>query len=415
LVDRSKLECVRLDNGVTVLAEIMPGAPCVAAGVFVRVGSRDEPVTQSGVSHFLEHMIFRGDCTRSAGDIHAAFRAVQARARGFASEECTAYYAFVPAKYQLQLLRLWADLMKPALRPSDIEEEKAVVMGELEDRMNDPRLAVTDLAKRLHFGEHECGRSVLGTRSCIEQLTDRNVREHHRAWYVPSHMVLACAGGVNWDELVAEAEASFKVLPEGVPPGRDPRECSGAAMIEHVVRKDVEREHICIVSAAPSAQSRLSYASWVLADAIGGGVASYLHRALVTNELADRVESKYDALDGAGAYYTYVSCHPRNAGRVVETVRRVYGRIRAEGIGARSMIASKRKLIRQISTVGGMPQGRLAPMAFGWLYRGRHLSVKNETDIAGVLGADDVQTALENYPLEHVTIASLGPLRHQVN
>ena len=152
-----------LPNGLEILAEVNDDAHSESVGFFVRTGSRDETDDVAGVSHFLEHMCFKGTPRRSADDVNREFDEIGAHYNAFTSEECTVYYASVLPEYQEASIDILADIMRPSLRQDDFDMEKKVILEEIQMYLDQPPFGMDDRIKELHLGEHPLAKSVLGT------------------------------------------------------------------------------------------------------------------------------------------------------------------------------------------------------------------------------------------------------------
>src|ERR1700737_2549899 len=160
-----------MDNGLRVIAETNPPARSVALGFFVRTGSRDETADVSGVTHFLEHMVFKGTPRRTALDVNRDFDRIGANYNAFTSEENTVFYAAILPEYLPQAVDLLADILRPSLRGDDFEMEKNVIIEEIGMYEDQPMWSAYDHAKRAYFAEHPLGNSILGTPETIRALT----------------------------------------------------------------------------------------------------------------------------------------------------------------------------------------------------------------------------------------------------
>ncbi len=396
-----------LDNGLVVMAEEMPSARSMALGFFVRTGSRDESPEVSGVSHFLEHMMFKGTPKRSALEVNLEFDQMGAKYNAFTSEENTVYYAAVLPEYQEKVLDLWADMMRPALRDDDFNTEKGVICEEIAMYKDMPHFDVMDRARRLHFGEHGCGNSVLGTVEGIQSLSSRQMRDYFNRRYAPDNMVLACAGKLNWEKLIEQAERLCGDWPASGAV-RELSDFRGTGKKESVIKEQIQREHICLICAAPSAQSELRYAAGVLANIIGDDTGSRLYWALVDSAMADSADMECDAADGIGAFYTYISCDPDQAEKVVGIVRETLMNVRRKGITETELLGSKNKIASSMTLGGELPMGRLVPLGLNWIYRREYRSMADELKKLQSITADDINKLLDEYPLEPVTILGLG-------
>ena len=210
------IQITTLPNGLRVATERVVSALSVATGVWVGVGARDEPGELSGVSHFLEHLLFKGSTERSAQAIARAVDRVGGDINAFTTKEYTAYYSRLPAAQMRVGLEILGDVLTmPALRDDDIESERQVILEELamdDDSPDD--VAFRLLAARL-FADHPLGRSTAGERATVEAITPDQVRRFHDQWYRGANMVVAVVGPVEHDEVLADVESSFARLTSG--------------------------------------------------------------------------------------------------------------------------------------------------------------------------------------------------------
>ena len=398
----------RLDNGLTIIAEVMSQARSLALGFFTRTGARDETSEISGVSHFLEHMLFKGTKNRSALEVNLEFDQMGAKYNAFTSEENTVYYAAVLPEYQQRALALWADLMRPALREDDFNTEKGVICEEIAMYKDIPHFDVLDRCRALHFGDHCCGNSVLGTTDSIRALTCQQMHDYFNRRYAPDNMVLACAGRLDWDSLVSQAaELCNHWTPSE--PQRELSDSAGTYNNKTVVQQKINREHICMIGPGPSAQSPMRYAASVLSNIVGDDTNSRLYWSLVDNAMADCADLEYDSMDGTGAFYTYVSCDPAKTAEVVTIARDVLARVRHEGVTDKELQASINKIASSGTLNGELPMGRLVPLGFGWVYRKEYRSLAAEIAAIQAVSHDDIRQLLDAYPFENMTMLGLGP------
>src|SRR4051794_11780845 len=196
-----------LDNGLQVIAELNDQARSVASGFFVKTGSRDEAPEVAGVSHFLEHMVFKGTPRRDALAVNRDFDRVGAKHNAQTSEEDTVYHVTCLPEYLPQAFDVLADLLRPTLKPDDFETEKKVIIEEIRMYLDNPMSVAYEAAKAAHFAPHPLGQSILGTVESIAALTVEQMRDYFDRRYSPANIVLAFAGKSDWDEVVALAEA----------------------------------------------------------------------------------------------------------------------------------------------------------------------------------------------------------------
>src|SRR5690625_323118 len=195
-----------LPNGLTIIAERNMEASSFAAGWFVNTGSRDEKPRLAGVSHFLEHMMFKGTERRSASDINREFDELGATYNAYTSEERTVYYGAVLPEAQEPLLDLLTDMMRPALRQADFDIEKNVILEEIAMYEDSPLHRLFDRSGPLFHAGHPLGNSVLGTSESISALTCGQMDDYFRQRYAPDNLVLAVAGSFDWEEITGQVE-----------------------------------------------------------------------------------------------------------------------------------------------------------------------------------------------------------------
>ncbi len=184
---------------------------------------------------------------------------------------------------------------------------------------------------------------------------------------------------------------------------------SGSGKSSTINKDNIIRQHICIMTAAPSAQDKMRYGASVLANVIGDVTNSRLYWALVDNALADSAEMEYDPMDGAGVFYTYISCDPEKTDDVLEIVRNVFASIREKGLNDPEMRASKNKIASAMTLNGELPMGRLVPLGYNWIYRQQYKTLSEELHSLDAVGHFDIHDLLAQYPLDKLSILGLGP------
>src|SRR5947209_13597561 len=167
-----------LPNGLTIIGETSPAAKSAAVGFFVRTGSRDETPDVSGVSHFLEHMVFKGTPRRTAAEVNRDFDRIGADYNAFTSEENTVFHAAVPPEYLPQGVDVLADILRPSLRGDDFDMEKQVIIEEIGMDDDQPMWCAYDNAKKAFFHEHPLGNSILGTKESIIALSREQMQAY---------------------------------------------------------------------------------------------------------------------------------------------------------------------------------------------------------------------------------------------
>ncbi len=195
-----------LPNGLRIAAEVAPQGYSTSLGYFVRTGACDEVDPESGLSHFLEHMMFKGTARRSAKDVNRELDELGGQSNAYTTEEQTVYYATVLPKYQHRMIDLLTDMMRPRLAEDDFQTERQVILEEIAKYEDQPPFGAFERAMELHFSPRGLGRRVLGTQASIQSMTATRMRDYFERRYAPQNMVLAAAGNVDFDSLVEQAE-----------------------------------------------------------------------------------------------------------------------------------------------------------------------------------------------------------------
>jgi len=400
-----------LPNGLHVVGERNPGARSLAAGYFVRTGARDETPEISGVSHFLEHMMFKGSERRTADDVNREFDEIGAQYNAFTSEENTVYYGSVLPEFQSRVLDLLTDLLHPSLRDEDFEVEKKVILEEIALYEDRPRFTVMDLARETYFAGHPLGNRVLGTTASIAALSRDAMEAYFRRRYAPNNLTLVLTGNYDWDAALHQVErASADWQPADAP--RVLSEPSPRAITRVETTEKFNRAHLAWLSPGVSAQDERRYAADIIAHALGAAVGSRLYWALVDPGLAETASMAHSEEDGTGVFYTYASCSPERAQEIVEIVRRVWNSAMDEGITQEELDRAKRKLASGTVIRGETPFGRLLQVGFDWQYRHVLEPIDRTVDDLLAVSLSQVNAFLATRPFERAALVSLGPVTH---
>ncbi len=399
----------KLANDLNIVAETNPSARSVAVGFFVRTGSRDETPEVSGVSHFLEHMVFKGTPRRTALDVNRDFDAIGANYNAYTSEENTVFHACILPEYLPQAVDILADILRPSLRGEDFDMEKNVIIEEIGMYEDQPMWSAYDAAKQTFFTGHPLGNSILGTKSSIANLPREQMLAYFGRRYVGANITVVAAGNFNWQHLVRLVEERCGDWPAGQAP-RELRRTAGADTVKLVTKPKVAQEHLFLVSAGPPADSPLRYAAEVLANAIGDDSGSRLYWALIDPGLADAADTSFHEYDGAGAFYTYLSGDPEKAARNLAITRRVLEEVERGGLSDEEIQIAKNKLAARVVRGSERPMGRMQALGYYWTYLKEYRTVDQDLQAIDAVTGASVREVLNHYPLTRQTTLALGPL-----
>jgi len=269
-----------LPGGLRVVTEYLPAVRSASVGVWVGVGSRDEGATVAGAAHFLEHLLFKSTPTRTAVDIAQAMDAVGGELNAFTAREHTCYYAHVLDSDLELAIDLVADVvLNGRCAVEDVELERDVVLEEIAMRDDDPEDALGDIFLAALFGDHPVGRPVIGTAQSVSAMTRAQLHSFHVRRYTPERMVVAVAGNVDHDEVVALVREHFG--PHLVRGRRPTAPRKGAGRVNGrpglmLVNRDAEQTHVSLGIRTPGRGWDHRWALSVLHTALGGGLSSRL-------------------------------------------------------------------------------------------------------------------------------------------
>jgi len=399
-----------LPNGLRLIGETSPSARSVALGFFVRTGSRDETAAESGVSHFLEHMMFKGTPRRTALDVNLDFDRIGASYNAYTSEENTVYYAAVLPEYLPKAADILADILRPSLRTDDFDMEKGVIQNEIKMYDDQPPSAAGDHARKIYYAAHPLGHSVLGTKESIAALTRDQMHAYFARRYASTNILVAAAGHFDWDRYVDLIAGACGHWEKGDAGRADRTEWGGTGGVHVRVREKVQQEYVMFMAGGPPADSPLRYAADTLALAVGDDSGSRLYWALVDPGLADSADCSYYENDGSGCASASYSCEPEQAEENLGIVRGVLADVQRGAITADELGQAKSKLASRVVRGGERPMGRMQTIASAWGYTGEYRDVDAELARYDAVTLADVRAYLDRYPLDRTTTVAFGPL-----
>ncbi len=397
-----------LPNGLQIVAELNDQAHSIASGFFVKAGSRDETDAIAGLSHFLEHMVFKGTPNRDALAVNRDFDRVGAKHNAQTSEEDTVYHVTALPEYHPRAFDVLADILRPSLREDDFETEKKVIIEEIKMYLDNPMSVAYEAAKAAHFGSHPLGRSILGSVDSITAMTATDMRAYFEAKYSPANIVLAFAGKGDWPALVDLAAATCGGW-TGVPSTRQVLAPRGVNAFEAILRAEDQQQTILAVADGPPLESDDRYAAALLTTILGDHTGSRLYWTLIDPGYADGVEFSYQDYNGAGAFFTFLSCEPEEAQANLQRIAEVYKSAMTSGVQPDELEQAKNKVLARTVLRSERPMGRLMSLGFHWTYRREHMTVEAELESYSKVGLGDIRRVLDRWPLAPMTVVSVGP------
>jgi predicted Zn-dependent peptidase len=399
-----------LENGLEIVAECNGQAYSTALGFFVKTGARDETDAVAGVSHFLEHMAFKGTPTRTADDVNREFDEMGADYNAGTGEEGTVYYAAVLPEYQERAVELLADILRPSLRPEDFDTEKQVIVEEIRMHEDQPPFGAEEKCRAAHYGPHPLGRSVYGTVESITGLTVEAMRGYFRRRYSPGNIAVVGTGRIDFDALVSavrRCSGHWEPFEAG-------RACRPVAPAQGflVVQKGsaVQQYAVEMANGPPATDDGDRYAASLLATILGDDTGSRFYWELVDPGLAEHASLGHWEYEDTGLYMTQLSCEPDRAAENLQRILDIYRQAEREGVAQDELAQAKSKLSSRIVLSGERPRSRLFAVGAEWVQRREYRSIRDVLDAVDAVTRDGVAQVLARYPLSRSTTVTIGPL-----
>ena len=378
-------------------------------GFFVKTGSRDETDALSGVSHFLEHMAFKGTPTRSAADVNRELDELGSHSNAYTSEEQTVYFASVLPEYQQRTVALLADIMRPSLRPDDFETEKQVILEEIYKYEDQPPFGAHEKCMAAYFGTHPLGRNILGTVESVTALTPQAMRAYFDQRYSPCNIVLVAAGHVDFAQLIESARRYCgHWQPVDASRHATPPEPHHQFLL--FTKQNALQQYATQISAGPAADDPDRFATRVLATVLGDDSGSRLFWALVDSGMAEYAAMSAYEFQGCGIMMTFLCCAPEDAGANLLTIRDLQAEATRQGITRDELELAKAKICSEAVLRSERPQNRMFSLGSNWIQRRLYQTVRQTVESYQSVNRDQVMHMLDMYPLQPSAIVTTGPL-----
>jgi predicted Zn-dependent peptidase len=407
--DPEAIKATSLGNGIRLVTERMPDVRSVALGFWVDVGSRDEAPELAGVSHFLEHLLFKGTEQRTARQIAESVEAVGGEMNAFTTKEYTAFYTrLLDEDLDLGLDILCDILSSPAFRPDEVESERQVILEEILMHEDEPSELVHDLFTEALFPNHPVGREVLGSAESISALSRDAIAGHFLAHYRPPNLILAGAGNLHHDELAAGIERRMSPVP-GQRPSRGGLELSPPRR-QVVCTRTTEQANVVVGMRALSRRDDDRFALSVLNQVLGGGMSSRLFQEIREQRgLVYAVYSYRSAYVESGALAVYAGTAPSHTEEVLRLIGDELDRLLQDGVTDYELALAKGHLKGSLALALEDSGGRMNRIGRSELVHGEVLSVSELVERTEAVTLDDVRRVAERVLGNERVVALVGP------
>jgi len=397
----------QLPNGLTIIAEVDPNAHSAAVGYFVKTGARDELTPVMGVSHFLEHMMFKGTAKRTSEQLNRDFDRIGARNNAYTSSEMTCFHAQVIPEKLGDSIEILADMMRPALRVEDFTTEKGVILEEIAMYQDNPFWVLYERAMEEHYAPHPLAHRVLGTKESITALSAEQMRAYFENRYSADNTVVALAGKMDFAQVTAQIEQlcghwqrTGAVRTLGTVPSND--------RAFEMRDAKVSRGYVIMITAAPSASDPRRYAASLVSEVLGGSDNSRFHWALIETGLAEEAQSGFDPRDSTGDYLAFASGDPDRLDEIQEVMMREIRGL-ADSLTEDDLAKIRSKMVTGVTVSGERPSGRMQRLGRQWIYLGHYATLEEELARMSAVGIAEMRELLVNYPFTPCTIGRLLP------
>lgn len=404
-----------LPNGAKVVTETIPHVRSVSLGLWVDVGSRDEPIQSSGISHFIEHMVFKGTETRRASEIASYLESVGGVLNAFTGREQTCYYAKFLDEHIDKAVEILFDLVNNALFDrQDIEKEKKVVLEEIHDIEDSPSDLVHDLFAGVIFGKHPLGRSILGSRNSINSMNRPKVLRHLKRFYRPDKTIVAACGNLQHDHLV---ELTNQYINQGVYAAsingrRKPR----FKTQRRIFRRKTNQTHVCLGIPAREFSHESRTAMLLLNSVLGGGMSSRLFQRLREDlGLVYSVFSFLDFFADNGIFGIYLGTDKNNVKKALSAVRTEIDAVIADRLDAAEIEKAREQLKGSLMLGLENTSNRMNRLAKHELLVNKYISLdETVAAIDGVKADEILEIARQLFSAVHFSAVVLGPVKGDV-
>jgi predicted Zn-dependent peptidase len=404
-----------LPSGLTVIGEEVDSVRSLAIGVWMRVGARHEAPAESGMSHFLEHMVFKGSLRRDAYQIALSLESVGGHLDAFTGRESTCFYARA-LEEQLDLaVDVLADAtLAPRLDPDDVTKEKQVVTEEIHNYEDTPDDSVHDLFADVVWNGHPLGNRILGSEATVTSFTPEQLRAYHRRHYTAENMLVAIAGRFDWQRVVDQVARHFAAAPPGPPAVDAPREASesGREVVHHV--RELAQQYLCIGAPGLRQEDPERYALVLLSTILGGGMSSRLFQRVREQEgLAYSVYTYSDSYEDAGIFCAAMSVHPSQGRKAVRLTLEEFDRIVREGVAPDELESAKAQLKGSLLLGLESTSNRMHRIARSIIYSNRFIPVDELVRTIDRITAEDVRgMAVRVLQRDRLSLVALGADAH---
>jgi len=410
-IDRDILTTT-LSNGIKVITETMQQVRSVSVGVWVSSGSRRETPDQNGISHFIEHMLFKGTANRSAEAIARSVDSIGGNLDAFTAKEMVCFNTKVLDDHLPIAMDVLSDLvLNPAFREEDIEKEKGVILEEIKMDADSPDYLVHEIFSSNFWKDHSLGKPILGTRETVKRFNQAMVRDYYQSVYTPANLLITAAGNLTHDGLVNLARERFESLSV-----REPEPAQTAptthARVSLKSKKDLEQVHVCLGVPSYPIPHKDRFACYALNTVLGGGMSSRLFQNIRERQgLAYAVFSELNPYSDTGCLSVYAGTSLESARQVVELILKEFADLKQNVAPAEEVRRAKDHLKGSLMLSLESTSSRMSNLARQEMHFQRFFTLDELAESIENVTAEDIQRVAQTFfDQKQVALTVLGNL-----
>src|SRR4051794_37212033 len=408
------IEMTTLANGVRVITEVMPHVRSVSVGIWIGTGSRRETQEQNGLSHFIEHMLFKGTTSRSAEDIARSVDSIGGNLDAFTAKELVCFNTKVLDQHLGLAMDVLTDLvLHPMFRPEDIDKEKGVILEELKMEADSPDYLVHEIFSSNFWKDHPLGKPILGTRETVKRFDREMVSDYYRSVYTPANLVLTAAGNLTHARMVELATQHFESLqPNGTVPHDVPPSTHARIALRN--KKSLEQTHMCLGVPSYPLPHAERFACYVLNTLLGGGMSSRLFQNIRERQgLAYAVFSELNPYRDTGCLSIYAGTSVESARKVGESITRQFGQLKEQVVNDEELRRAKDHLKGSLMLGLESTASRMSNLARQEMYFGRFFTLDQLLESIESVTAENVRAIAQTFfDPRQIALTILGNLEN---
>jgi predicted Zn-dependent peptidase len=400
-----------LDNDIRILTKKMAGVRSICMGVWVNVGSRDETVAENGLSHFIEHMIFKGTKKRTGFQIAKEFDAIGGHTNAFTSMENTCYHAKVMDTHLDTMVDILSDIfLNSVFDAEDVEKERPVIFQEIGMVEDSPDEFIHHLSGNAYWGDNPLGRSILGTRENVLGFESATIKDFFHRFYQPAQIVISAAGNLEHNYFVDLIRKAFDSIPRSSnsPERVTPTGCSTI----HLQNRELEQVHVCLIARGLSLSDPRRFAISLMNTILGGNMSSRLFQEIRENRgLAYSVYSFISPYVDTGMFGIYAGIDPKRGLETIDLILEQMRNLKEKKVSSTELEDAKEYTKGNLMLASESNENQMVRLAQNEILFGRYIPLQDVVDKIESVTADDIGDLAEYlFQTDPMSLIMLGPV-----